>query len=81
MVLSGDAGLQLNFHKHLMQSIMATTTRLPTIPVAKTEQAAICRTDDDLPAKLLAQELAIKDILDNSGGATPVSYIISSPPR
>ena len=38
---------------------MATTTRMPTIPLTEIEHAAFCRPEDELPAKSLAEELAI----------------------
>ncbi|HEU0021875.1 MAG TPA: quinolinate synthase NadA [Dehalococcoidia bacterium] len=38
---------------------MATKPRQPTIPITEIEHAAFCRTEDELPAKSLAEELAI----------------------
>ncbi|MBQ10537.1 MAG: quinolinate synthase [Planctomyces sp.] len=38
---------------------MATRTRQPTIPITELEHAAFCRTEDELPAKSLAEELTI----------------------
>ncbi|PKB78909.1 MAG: quinolinate synthetase [SAR202 cluster bacterium Io17-Chloro-G9] len=38
---------------------MATRTRPPTIPLTDIEHAAFCKTEDDLPAKSLAEELAV----------------------
>ena len=38
---------------------MATTTRQPTIPITEIEHAAFCRPEDELPAKSLAEELAV----------------------
>ena len=38
---------------------MATRTRQPTIPITEIEHAAFCKTEDELPAKSLAEELAV----------------------
>ena len=38
---------------------MVTRTRQPTIPLTEIEHAAFCRPEDELPAKSLAEELAI----------------------
>ena len=38
---------------------MVTQTRQPTIPLTEIEHAAFCRPEDELPAKSLAEELAI----------------------
>ena len=38
---------------------MVTQTRQPTIPLTEVEHAAFCRPEDELPAKSLAEELAI----------------------
>ena len=38
---------------------MATKPRTPTIPLTEIEHAAFCRPEDELPAKSLAEELAI----------------------
>ena len=38
---------------------MATETRLPTIPLTEIEHAAFCKPADELPAKSLAEELAV----------------------
>jgi quinolinate synthase len=38
---------------------MATRTRQPTIPITEIEHAAFCKTEDQLPAKSLAEELAV----------------------
>jgi quinolinate synthase len=38
---------------------MATKTRMPTIPITEIEHAAFCKTEDELPAKSLAEELAV----------------------
>ena len=38
---------------------MATRTRKPTIPITEIEHAAFCKTQDELPAKSLGEELAV----------------------
>ncbi len=38
---------------------MATKPRMPTIPLTEIEHAAFCRPEDELPAKSLAEELAV----------------------
>ena len=38
---------------------MATKTRQPTIPITDIEHAAFCKTEDQLPAKSLAEEFAV----------------------
>ncbi|MEK7814444.1 MAG: quinolinate synthase NadA, partial [Chloroflexota bacterium] len=38
---------------------MVTRTRQPTIPITEIEHAAFCKTEDELPAKSLAEELAV----------------------
>ncbi len=38
---------------------MATKSRMPTIPLTEIEHAAFCRPEDELPAKSLAEELAV----------------------
>ena len=38
---------------------MATQPRTPTIPLTEIEHAAFCRPEDELPAKSLAEELAV----------------------
>ena len=38
---------------------MATKTRKPVIPVTEIEHAAFCKTEDELPSKPLAEELAV----------------------
>ncbi len=38
---------------------MATRTRPATIPITEIEHAAFCKTEDELPAKSLAEELAV----------------------
>ena len=38
---------------------MATKPRTPTIPLTEIEHAAFCRPEDELPAKSLAEELAV----------------------
>ena len=38
---------------------MATRTRQPTIPITELEHAAFCKTEDELPAKSLAEELSV----------------------
>ena len=38
---------------------MATKPRLPTIPITEIEHAAFCKTEDELPAKSLAEELSV----------------------
>ena len=38
---------------------MATKTRQPTIPITEIEHAAFCKTEDELPSKPLAEELAV----------------------
>ena len=38
---------------------MATRTRQPAVPISEIEQSAFCTTEDDLPAKPLAEELAV----------------------
>ena len=38
---------------------MATKSRQPTIPLTEIEHAAFCRTEDELPARSLAEEMAI----------------------
>ena len=38
---------------------MATKPRTPTIPLTEIEHAAFCRPEDELPAKSLAEEIAI----------------------
>ena len=38
---------------------MATKPRTPTIPLTELEHAAFCRPEDELPAKSLAEELAV----------------------
>ena len=38
---------------------MATKTRQPTIPITDIEHAAFCKTEDELPAKSLAEELSV----------------------
>ena len=38
---------------------MATKTRMPTIPLTEIEHAAFCKPEDELPAKSLAEELAV----------------------
>ena len=38
---------------------MVTQTRQPTIPLTEIEHAAFCKPEDELPAKSLAEELAI----------------------
>ena len=38
---------------------MATRTRQPTIPITELEHAAFCKTEDELPAKSLAEELTV----------------------
>ena len=39
--------------------IMATKSRTPTIPLTEIEHAAFCRPEDELPAKSLAEEMAV----------------------
>ena len=38
---------------------MATKSRTPTIPLTEIEHAAFCRPEDELPAKSLAEEMAV----------------------
>jgi len=38
---------------------MATRTRQPTVPITELEHAAFCKTEDELPAKSLAEELSV----------------------
>ena len=38
---------------------MATKSRLPTIPITEIEHSAFCKTEDELPAKSLAEELSV----------------------
>ena len=38
---------------------MATRTRQPSIPITELEHAAFCMTEDELPAKSLAEELSV----------------------
>ncbi len=38
---------------------MATKTHQPSIPVTEIEHSAFCRTEDQLPAKTLAEEQAV----------------------
>ncbi len=38
---------------------MATRTRPPTIPITELEHAAFCKPEDELPAKSLAEEMAV----------------------
>ena len=38
---------------------MATRTRPPTIPITEVEHAAFCKPEDELPAKSLAEEMAV----------------------
>ncbi len=38
---------------------MVTRTRQPTIPLTEIEHAAFCKPEDELPARSLAEELAI----------------------
>ena len=38
---------------------MATKTKQPVIPITEIEHAAFCRTEDELPAKSLAEELKV----------------------
>ncbi len=38
---------------------MATRTRQPSVPITELEHAAFCKTEDELPAKSLAEELSV----------------------
>ncbi len=38
---------------------MATRTRKPSVPITELEHAAFCKTEDELPAKSLAEELSV----------------------
>jgi len=38
---------------------MATRNRQPTIPITEIEHAAFCKPEDELPAKSLAEEMAV----------------------
>ena len=38
---------------------MTTRSRRPTVPITELEHAAFCKTEDDLPAKPLAEELSV----------------------
>ena len=38
---------------------MATRTRKPNVPITELEHAAFCKTEDELPAKSLAEELSV----------------------
>jgi len=38
---------------------MATRSRRPTVPITELEHAAFCKTEDELPAKPLAEELSV----------------------
>ena len=38
---------------------MATRTRKPSVPITELEHAAFCKTEDELPAKPLAEELSV----------------------
>ena len=38
---------------------MTTRSRRPTVPITELEHAAFCKTEDELPAKPLAEELSV----------------------